>query len=517
MLQKRLLFAWVLLCFVTAPFAQLNTDAAKYAGTITAAELKEKLSVIAGPEMEGRETASEGQRKAADYIAAYFKQLGLSPANKGSYFQQFPVYQETIADASLEINGKVANLFQDFGIIIGFTNGGEVKQSSVVFGGYGIYDSAQAFDDFKNISVAGKLVVLLDGAPTTYKVPSAGNNRRTPPNPSMFAAKLAHLKKLGASAVLFVVQRGLPQKASLPLMGNKQFRKQANTANLLAATIDINTAKQLLQQPAAESLDALNELPKKEYSANVELKINKSVLPLESSNVAGFISGTDKKDEYVVLTAHYDHLGKRNGVIYYGADDDGSGTTSVLQMAKAFAEAKKAGKGPRRTVVFMTVSGEENGLWGSQYYSENPLFPLDKTTVNLNTDMVGRVDPGYKGDTSNYVYVIGDDKISSDLAVITDSVNQTSKMELDRRFNDLNDPNRFYYRSDHYNFAKAGVPIIFYFNGVHADYHQPTDTVDKINFSLMEKRVKFIFNTAWAMANRNDFLKRDKPLQIPPR
>ena len=226
------------------------------------------------------------------------------------------------------------------------------------------------------------------------------------------------------------------------------------------------------------------------------------------------LPGTDKKDEYVFVTGHYDHLGKQGNVIYYGADDDGSGTTSVLQIANAFAEAKKNGNGPRRTMVFMTVSGEEKGLWGSEYYTDHPVFPLNKTSVDLNIDMVGRIDPGYKGDSLNYVYTIGEDKLSSDLLSVSDSVNKKYiNMQLDRRFNDPKDPNRFYYRSDHYNFAKNGVPVIFYFNGVHADYHKPTDTIDKINFNLMAKRDKLVFYTAWAMANRDEMMKRDIPLK----
>jgi len=234
--------------------------------------------------------------------------------------------------------------------------------------------------------------------------------------------------------------------------------------------------------------------------------------------VLGVVEGTDLKDEYVFITAHYDHEGIRNDtVIYYGADDDGSGTVSVLELAEAFAKAKAAGKGPRRSVVFMTVSGEERGLLGSHYYSEHPIFPLDKTTVNLNIDMIGRIDPKRKhGDSTNYVYVVGDDKLSSDLRVISESVNKKyTKLELDYKYNDPNDTERIYYRSDHYNFARKGVPIIFYFNGTHADYHRPTDTPDKINYELMSKRAKLIFYTAWEMANRNEMLKRDIPLDTP--
>jgi Zn-dependent M28 family amino/carboxypeptidase len=192
---------------------------------------------------------------------------------------------------------------------------------------------------------------------------------------------------------------------------------------------------------------------------------------------------------------------------------------SVIEIADAFMKAKKAGKGPARTIVFMAVSGEEKGLWGSAYYGDNPVFPLDKTTADLNIDMVGRIDPKRKeGDSTNYIYVVGDDKLSTDLRPISESVNKKyTNLELDYKFNDPKDPERIYFRSDHYNFARKGVPIIFYFNGTHNDYHRPTDTPDKINYDLMEKRAKFIFYTAWEMANRPQMLKRDILLEIPQR
>jgi Zn-dependent M28 family amino/carboxypeptidase len=185
-------------------------------------------------------------------------------------------------------------------------------------------------------------------------------------------------------------------------------------------------------------------------------------------------------------------------------------------MAEAFALAKKAGQGPRRTVVFMTVSGEEKGLWGSEYYTDHPLFPLDKTSVDLNIDMVGRKDPNRKeGDNNNYVYVIGHDKLSSELPVINEGVNDKyTKLEFDYKYDEPNDPEQIFYRSDHYNFAKKGVPILFFFDGIHEDYHKTTDTVDKINFDLYEKRIRMIFHTAWEIANRKEMVKRDKPLPI---
>jgi Zn-dependent M28 family amino/carboxypeptidase len=290
--------------------------------------------------------------------------------------------------------------------------------------------------------------------------------------------------------------------------------KKQNTENAVPViSVSYQAAASILTRYLNNYSDLKNIAPGN-YATNIKLTIDKTTNNLESSNVIGLLEGTDKKDEYIILTGHYDHLGKRDSVIYYGADDDGSGTVSVIEMAQAFAEAKKKGKGPRRSILFMTVSGEEKGLWGSEYYTNHPIVPLTKTSVNLNTDMVGRIDPLYKGDSMNYVYAIGEDKLSSELISITDSINKTANLEIDRRFNDPKDPNRFYYRSDHYNFAKNGVPIIFYFDGVHKDYHRATDTVEKINFDLMEKRVRLIFNTAWVMANRNEMIKRDLPLNV---
>jgi Zn-dependent M28 family amino/carboxypeptidase len=249
----------------------------------------------------------------------------------------------------------------------------------------------------------------------------------------------------------------------------------------------------------------------KSYAVNLRLGFSKSTLHLQSSDVLGFLEGTDLKDQIVVLSAHYDHLGKRGNDIYYGADDDGSGTVSILELAEAFAKAKAAGKGPRRSILFLANSGEEKGLFGSQYYSEHPTYPLDHTTVDLNIDMIGRIDPNRKiGDSTNYVYVVGSDKLSTDLKPVSEGNNKKySKLELDYKFDDPADPERIYFRSDHYNFARKGVPIIFYFDGIHNDYHRPTDTPDKINYDIMEKRARFVFFTAWEMANRNDMLKRD--------
>jgi Zn-dependent M28 family amino/carboxypeptidase len=171
--------------------------------------------------------------------------------------------------------------------------------------------------------------------------------------------------------------------------------------------------------------------------------------------------------------------------------------------------AKKEGHGPKRSMLFMTVSGEEKGLLGSEYYADNPVFPLENTVVDLNIDMIGRIDENHAPD-SNYVYIIGSDKLSTELHALSEETNKTyAGIEFDYTYNDENDPNRFYYRSDHYNFAKNNIPVIFYFTGVHEDYHQPTDTVDKIMFQKMEKIARLIFHTAWEIANRDERLKVD--------
>lgn len=231
----------------------------------------------------------------------------------------------------------------------------------------------------------------------------------------------------------------------------------------------------------------------------------------DSENVLAFIEGSEKPEEIIVISAHLDHVGMdARGNIYNGADDDGSGTVSVMEIASAFKQAEKAGKGPKRSILFLHVTGEEIGLFGSRYYVENPVFPLKNTVANLNIDMIGRIDPD-KAENPNYIYLIGSNMLSQDLQDISEQVNRDYiGMELDYKFDDPNDPNRFYYRSDHYNFAKNNIPVIFYFNGVHEDYHGIGDTPDKIEYELMAKRAQLIFLTAWELANREERIRLNK-------
>ncbi len=243
-------------------------------------------------------------------------------------------------------------------------------------------------------------------------------------------------------------------------------------------------------------------------AAYLNAKYNEN-LP-DSENIWAFIEGSEHPEEIVVISAHYDHIGIKKGEIYNGADDDGSGTVGLLEIAQAFQIAKNEGNGPKRSILILHVTGEEHGLHGSRYYSENPLFPLKNTVADVNIDMIGRRDDLHKN-TNDYIYLIGSDYLSTDLYKICEEVNKKYiNTNLDYKFNDRKDPNRFYYRSDHYNFAKNGIPSVFLFSGVHEDYHQATDEVDKIEFDALKKRTQLAFTIAWEIANREKRIVVDK-------
>ena len=480
----------VLFIIISIATSAQNKTAKKFAATITPEELKAKLTLIAAAEMEGRETATAGQRRAAAYIEDYFRKLKLLPGDSGKYQMAFPVYQDSLISATFSVNGKDFKFAEDFSMGGITAAPGAWIISNIVYAGKGLKDSTH--NDYDSLDVKDKWV-MVSASDTEERSPRLLNRKMV----AAFQNKVAGLLIISDNfpkknrAAVSRMYNEMPEQRTPVLLISKNLAD-----SILRASIDENTAHAL-------------------YNADAQINIATTTNHLQSTNVIGVLEGTDKKSEYVFITGHYDHLGKRDLLIYYGADDDGSGTTSVLQIAAAFAAARDKGYKPKRSIVFMTVSGEEKGLWGSEYYSNHPLFPLDSTSVDLNIDMVGRIDPSRNyGDSTNYVYTIGEDKLSSDLMKISDSINNAyTHLELDRKFNDPKDPNRFYYRSDHYNFAEKGVPIIFYFNGTHADYHRPTDTVDKINFDLMAKRIKFVFYTAWEMANRDAMLKRDLPLQ----
>ncbi|HEX5155109.1 MAG TPA: M28 family metallopeptidase [Parafilimonas sp.] len=504
-MKKQLLF--IALLASTGALAQKQAPVEKLAATISPKELKAKLSVIAGPEMEGRETATEGQRRAATYIENFFKKIGLQPgATDGKYQMAFPVYQDSLTGSALSVNGNTLIFGKDYNVLsLALSNGNWIAKN-FVYAAYGLTDSLN--NDFDGLDVKGKWVMILE-----YKPTDIPDDIYIQYHSYVLNGMASSVKAKGAAGVIIVLKNP-----------GADFAKNAKGSMYLEKSGDVipvvlvseATANTLLGA-SGKSFSELAALTHGVYNAAVALQLQKATNNLQSTNVIGVLPGTDKKGEYVFVTGHYDHLGKKDSVIYYGADDDGSGTTAVLQIARAFVDAKKKGYGPRRTMIFMTVSGEEKGLWGSEYYTDNPTVSLDSASADLNIDMIGRIDTERKlPDTTNYVYVIGHDKLSSDLQKINEAANKYTGLTLDYKFDDPADPNRIYYRSDHFNFARKGVPILFFYDGMLlADYHKPTDTVDKINFALMAKRAQMIFYTAWDIANKDEMLKRDMPLNMP--
>lgn len=479
--------------------------ASTYANSITAEELKKHLEVIASDEYEGRETAKRGQKLAAEYLEKYYKTIGINGGMRdGSYQQSFPLKLKDPRNVRINIRPKGTGpekridlkFIRNYYYFGGFDDT-TFSKKEIVFCGYGIEE-----DDYTNYTkeVAGKVVVVYDGTPEGVNLSKDWDNWRL---------KLKTAKAKGAVA-FFTVKDNYSESAERikDYIDNPQLQlhnkgKERKTGNIPNFYTSWEVVEVMFGKKEAEIKEAISD--NKVLSSEQELELNVFVNDniVYSENVLGFIEGTDKKEEVLVISAHYDHIGYDNGEICNGADDDGSGTVAVLELAQAFKLADEAGSGPRRSILFLNVSGEEKGLLGSQYYAENPVYSLENTITNLNIDMIGRIDENH--DNGNYIYVIGADKLSKDLHDINEASNKEyTNLELDYTYNDENDPNRFYYRSDHYNFAKNNIPVIFYFSGVHEDYHKPTDDVEKIMFPKMEKVVKLIFYTAWELANREN-------------
>lgn len=279
-------------------------------------------------------------------------------------------------------------------------------------------------------------------------------------------------------------------------------RKTGEAGQKKAANYIKNFYKNLEIDALPGTNDYYQKVPSEAMKRMFSPKLN------DSENVVAYIKGSEKPDEFVVISAHYDHVGITNGEIYNGADDNGTGTTALLEMARMFKIAQKNGNGPKRSIVFLHCTGEEYGLHGSRYFVNSKIIPLENIVSDLNVDMIGRRDFTYNNNKTPYIYLVGSDKISTELHQLSENANKKyTQLKLDYTFNDDNHPEMIYYRSDHYNFAQYNIPVIFYYSGEHADYHKPTDTVDKINFNDMLKRVQLIFVTAWEIANKPNRLK----------
>jgi Zn-dependent M28 family amino/carboxypeptidase len=519
-MNKRLITTSVALLFGLGLMAQ-DKNAIQYSKPVNKENAYKHLSILASDEYEGRETGTRGAWMAADYIKKHFKSLGLVGPVKNSadpYLQPVNVVSTQLSDVSLSINGKNKENYKEFYIMPrGLSSGFNVNGNAIVFAGYGI--NKEGYNEYEGLDVKGKIVLIFATGDPTAKAPEAGQARRMPTGMASQQAKIKHLTEQNAAGVLVINERVdnmQPQMLSFlkePSIGLKS-ATPASAASLPVVTVGTAVANDIL---AAANTDLASVKAKiKETQKPASLVVNVPVSfkaklteeRVKADNVLGFLEGSDPKlkHEIIAVTAHYDHIGIEkdpNAVdkINNGADDDGSGTTGVLMLAEAFAKAKKAGHGPKRSILFMTFVGEEKGLWGSEWYSEHPVFPFANTIADLNIDMIGRGDDDRPGD-NNFVYIIGSNMLSDDLDAVGKKANKDYvNITLDEKYNNRTDPNRFYYRSDHYNFAKHGIPVIFYFNGVHKDYHKPGDEVSKIDFPMLTKRAQLVYYTAWELAN----------------
>jgi Peptidase family M28 len=512
----KIIFSLIFLSFSLLAFSgEKDTVAIKYANTITKEDLSKHLHVLASDEYGGRETGKKSLNMAADYISNFYKTIGIKPLEEDSYYQTYKIGLQAADGVSIAANGKEFKFKEDFILFPSYLKNEKIN-SEVIFLGYGI--ESENYSDYANIDVKGKIVIVLDGEPKSKKgiYYVTGTDKKSKWSNFRMELKTEAAKEKGALAILIIDENVADNVKSFG------HYLESEKMKVLTGEIEYNYPKFYITPELAEIIigKPVETIQKKINSKgkpvtmNLENKlsinIDKKTSINDADNVLAYVEGSDKKEELIVVSAHYDHIGIQDGKVYNGADDDGSGTVAVMEMAEAFHKAKVDGNGPRRSILFLNVSGEEKGLLGSKYYAENPVFPLEKTVADLNIDMIGRLDKAH-ADDENYVYIIGSNMLSTQLHNINENANATySDLDLDYTYNDKDDPNRYYYRSDHYNFAKNGIPVIFYFNGVHADYHKHTDTVDKIIFTKMEKITRLVFHTAWELVNREERIKMNE-------
>tara|TARA_B100000965_G_scaffold406456_1_gene445508 strand:+ start:2295 stop:3758 length:1464 start_codon:yes stop_codon:yes gene_type:complete len=452
----------------------------QYSKTITQKELKKHLKIISSDEFEGRETTTIGQKKAAAYIKKHFVETNIKGAfNDTGYFQDFPVDVLDFSKVNFYYNKNKLTFIDDF-YPYGNPTNKNCENTSIVNVGYGIITKER--NDYLEKDTKGKVVFIKQGLPADEIIDNKEGNWRR---------KVYTASKRGAIGIVFLksdyanTDLRIKEHLKNPFMqlhGNQKSKPQPPVF-----IVDEKKIKTLNQ--------ATNTI-----SFNTRVSQTKT-----GENVLGFIPGVT--DEIIVISAHYDHIGYDRGEICNGADDDGSGTSSLLSISKAFQKAFDEGNKPQRGILFLAVSGEEKGLFGSQFYTENPVFPLSKTIADLNIDMVGRQDTIQQD--NNYIYLIGSDRISKELHNISEQINKKHLgFKLDYTYNAKDDPNNFYQRSDHYNFAKNNIPVIFYFGGLHEDYHQPTDDFEKIDFLKLQRVSRLVFLTAWELAYRKKKLSK---------
>ena len=483
---------------------RLKESSKQYGKSITKEELKELLYVFSSDEFEGRGTPSKGQDLATNFLKEKYKDLGIKPARKYSYEHKVFLQFDEKPISYLKINEKIFSYYKDY---IAYNNGPDVefRGSELVYVGYGIED--KNYDSYNGLDVKGKVVLAIGGEPVDENgnyVISGGDKRSEWSSRNEITKKKQAASKNGAK-VLILINDYLFNRYS------KEYAMSDNNLGEKRMSLDSKKTNEKTQVLLVSSKNKDFLLQKN--MKFVDFAFKKNYDAFSANNIAALIRGSEFPNEYIVITAHLDHVGIQNGEIYNGADDDGSGSVGILEIAEAFSEAIKDGYPPKRSILFLHVTAEENGLLGSEYYTDfDPIVPLNETMVCLNMDMIGRTESKRKeSEPDDYIYIIGSKMLSDDLHNINKKANEDYvNLNLDYRYNDPSSlvfesgryvENNYYYRSDHYHFAKNNIPSIFFFSGVHEDYHMPTDTAEKILYDIYEKRIKLIFHTAWDLAN----------------
>jgi hypothetical protein len=485
--------------------------------------------------MEGRDTPSRGLDTTAKFIAMNLDRWGFKPAgDDGTFFQRIVLRRDLLdaAHSSAEINGQKFSFGEDF---LANAVGGTIT-GPLIYVGHGCVVKSKNIDAYKGVDVKDKIIVVYgEGFPNgVTRADLSGRMGEDWISPALYA------QRNGAKGVLAIPDYTMllrwdqtRQMRSSGAAGRPQVEKFMNQSGAPIPLIWLSPkmASALFQ---GEKLDAPTLMARGQKGEQVEpfeLSPNKKVSftiaaknekPL-TQNVVAVWEGSDPvlKSEYVAVGAHYDHVGicapGMADSICNGADDDGSGTTALLGMAEAISHAKER---PKRSVLFVWHCGEEKGLWGSRYFTDYPTIPLDRIVTQLNIDMIGRSKKD--GDTNprnrdlsgpNQIYVIGSKMMSTELGELSEAVNKSYlNLQYDYRYDDPNDPNRFFFRSDHFNYARKGIPIVFFFDGVHEDYHRPGDEPQKIDYEKMQKVTRTIYLTLWEVANVAHRPKVDKQL-----
>ena len=521
--MKRILS--VLLSLPLAYSCSIAQNPSKFANQITEESSKNHLTILASQDFAGRGTGQKGGEKAVKYIADQFKVFGLKPIVNGSYFQPVSLKQTSYKVEAFHLDTQELKYGIDF-YVQGDNTFTTFQTNEIIFVGYGIQD--EKFNELKGLDVANKVILLInEGEPIDEKGNSiiTGTSNKS----SWSASRLKRLQELIKLKPKLILSTSSENEAMIKRMNNRSIMgrvaldKDNSTSMTTISTPVVHIKPEMANMLLAQIGTSVEKfkaeitsipLPTKSIKATLQASMGVQIEKLNDPNVLGYLEGTDLKEEVIVVSGHWDHDGiLPDGTFFPGADDNGSGTVAVMELAKAFTQAKKEGKGPRRSILFIGLAAEEKGLLGSQYYVENPIIPLSQTVACINIDMIGRIDNKHLNGDHNYIHVIGVNKLSSDLRPIVEMANAETKMILDYDYDDPAEPMRLYYRSDHYNFAKNGIPSLFFFSGLHPHYHTPEDTVDKIDFPMMVKRERHIFQTVWEIANRDKKPVVDLPLE----